>query len=181
MVLVNAVSQTSFSSSSTFTWTQASGLHSTWRCLIPQLLHLMYLWLDISVIFLLQAWQAINTLSLFTNLKFLTLISFSEVSSNRGPCNDCSFLSASLKVVVGVVVRWVLPWKFFTLRFWNSYVDPFFSLSIRPSQMWMFAVPVSSSKMPSSFTIVIFWVDFTGTDFGLSLPKLWMLLHLLFG
>lgn len=91
-------------------------------------------------------------------------------SSSVGPCTDFNYLLASLKIVVGVVAKWVLPLKYLTFRFWNSYVVPFFTLLMDSSQMWITAVPVLSSNTQSSLTSVIFSVDFTSTGLGSSLP-----------
>lgn len=94
-------------------------LYLPWRCRASQF------WWEISVIFLSQAWQAVNTLRLLRNLSIRALTSFSGFSSSVGPCTDFNYLLASLKIVVGVVAKWVLPLKYLTFRFWNSYVVPF--------------------------------------------------------
>ena len=139
-------------------------LYLPWRCRASQF------WWEISVIFLSQAWQAMNTLRLLRNLSIRALTSFSGFSSSVGPCTDFNYFLASLKIVVGVVAKWVLPLKYLTFRFWNSYVVPFFTLLMDSSQMWITAVPVLSSNTQPSLTSVIFSVDFTSTGLGSSLP-----------
>ena len=108
---VNAVNQISLSSKCTSNWTDASCLHSVFLCRAPQFLHLIDFCWEISLILRLHAWQVMKMLSLLIILTLSTFASFSGFSSNAGPLILLSCSLASLNVVVGVVPRWVIPWK----------------------------------------------------------------------
>ena len=108
---LNAINNISFPPISTLTCTDASLCHSFWCCHTRQFLRLMYFWWELSVIFLLQVWQATLKVKLLRNL---------SISQWRGGWLRCSNVWRMIKVNFQVTFFSFFIFKVGDELAWNS-------------------------------------------------------------